>query len=400
MGIVKYPKIPDYWRKNRLYNNTFVPSVMSRNRFQLLLRVLHFANNDGADKDNRLYKVEDIIKKFQTKCSNEANPGETLAVDETMVPFRGRLIFRQYIPSKRHRYGIKLFKLCDPKGYTYRLSVYTGKNFEDTGKEKGLAEKVVMDLVHDYLEEGRTLITDNYYTSLPLAKSLLASKTHLLGTLRKNRKGLSKEVMNAQLKRGEIVGKESTTGLVIGKWKDKRDVPFLSTKHALDIKATGKKNRKGEEVKKPSAILEYNAGKDGIDVSDQMASYFSPLRKTIRWYHKLMFEILLNTAVINSLNIYKHFKKQNIQIGAFREMLIESLTQVPSVPVNEDKHSLISTEERTADGRKKRKRCISCYEKKAREGGRVLGIKQAKLVSTKCGQCNIHLCFTCFTEKH
>ncbi|CAH2002165.1 unnamed protein product [Acanthoscelides obtectus] len=206
--------------------------------------------------------------------------------------------------------------------------------------------------------------------------------------------------MSAQLKRGEIVGKENTTGLVIGKWKDKRDVPFLSTKHTLDIKATGKKNRKGEEVKKPSAILEYNAGKDGIDVSDQMASYFSPLRKTIRWYHKLMFEILLNTAVINSLNIYKHFKKQNIQVGAFREMLIESLTQVPSVPVNEDKHSLISTEERTADGRKKRKRCISCYEKKAREGGRIVGMKQAKLVSTKCGQCNIHLCFTCFTEKH
>ncbi|CAH2019812.1 unnamed protein product [Acanthoscelides obtectus] len=138
--------------------------------------------------------------------------------------------------------------------------------------------------------------------------------------------------------------------------KTKGCVPFLSTKHTLDIKATGKKNRKGEEVKKPSAILEYNAGKDGIDVSDQMASYFSPLRKTIRWYHKLMFEILLNTAVINSLNIYKHFKKQNIQVGAFREMLIESLTQVPSVPVNEDKHSLISTEERTADGRKKEKR--------------------------------------------
>ncbi|CAH2003099.1 unnamed protein product [Acanthoscelides obtectus] len=191
--------------------------------------------------------------------------------------------------------------------------------------------------------------------------------------------------MSAQLKRGEIVGKENITGLVIGKWKDKRDVPFLSTKHTLDIKATGKKNRKSEEIKKPSAILEYNAG---IDVCDQMASYFFPLRKIIRWYHKLLFEILLNKAVINSLIIHKHFKRQNIQFGAFREMLIESLTQVPSVPVNEDKHS---TQERTADGRKKRKSCISCYEKKAREGGRVVGMKQAKLISTKCGQCNIYL---------
>jgi len=34
-------------------------------------------------------------------------PDEDLAVDE-MVPFRGRLGFRQYIPRKSHKYGIKL----------------------------------------------------------------------------------------------------------------------------------------------------------------------------------------------------------------------------------------------------------------------------------------------------
>ena len=45
-----------------------------------------------------------------------------------------------------------------------------------------------------------------------------------------------------------------------------------------------------------------NKGKQGIDISDQMASYFTALRKTIRWYHKIGLEFLLNTAVVNALS--------------------------------------------------------------------------------------------------
>jgi hypothetical protein len=49
--------------------------------------------------------------------------GEFLAVTETMVPFRGRLLFRKYIPGKTHKYGIKLLKLCGTNGYTQGWSL-------------------------------------------------------------------------------------------------------------------------------------------------------------------------------------------------------------------------------------------------------------------------------------
>lgn len=39
-------------------------------------------------------------------------PKESMRIDETIVPFKGRLSFRQYIQNKRHRYDIKIFKLC------------------------------------------------------------------------------------------------------------------------------------------------------------------------------------------------------------------------------------------------------------------------------------------------
>ena len=56
------------------------------------------------------------------------NPSEHLAVGEVIVKFKGRTVFKQYIPKKRKRFGIKMFKLCDCTGYTYDMAVYLGKD--------------------------------------------------------------------------------------------------------------------------------------------------------------------------------------------------------------------------------------------------------------------------------
>lgn len=41
---------------------------------------------------------------------------------------------------------------------------------------------------------------------------------------------------------------------------------------------------KRENRLKPKVVLDYNRDKSFIDVSDQMASYGSPLRKSLKWY--------------------------------------------------------------------------------------------------------------------
>jgi len=61
------------------------------------------------------------------KFSKFYSPSEHLAVDKVIVNFKGRVIFRQYIPSKHKRFGIKIYKLCDETGYTYDLTVYLGR---------------------------------------------------------------------------------------------------------------------------------------------------------------------------------------------------------------------------------------------------------------------------------
>lgn len=38
------------------------------------------------------------------------------------------------------------------------------------------------------------------------------------------------------------------------------------------------------QVTKPQSVIDYNNAKKGIDYSDQMPSYYSVLRKGIKWY--------------------------------------------------------------------------------------------------------------------
>jgi hypothetical protein len=78
---------------------------MSRNRFMLILRNLHFTDNENHD-NNRLNKIEPIVKSFNNKVSNIYEASENLTLDESMVLFGCRLVFRQYIKNKRHMYAV------------------------------------------------------------------------------------------------------------------------------------------------------------------------------------------------------------------------------------------------------------------------------------------------------
>jgi hypothetical protein len=42
------------------------------------------------------------------------NPSEHLAIDEVIVLFKGRVVFKQYIPKKHKRFGIKLSNSVTP----------------------------------------------------------------------------------------------------------------------------------------------------------------------------------------------------------------------------------------------------------------------------------------------
>lgn len=156
--------------------------------------------------------------------------------------------------------------------------------------------------------------------------------------------------MTAKIPKGNIVGKENPEGFVVGKWKDKKEVSFLSTNHGIDLQAPAKKIKRDK-----MAIIEYNKDKEGVDISDQVASFFSSLRKTVCWYHKDAFELLLNTTVVNSWIIMESLKNQRISITELREKLIIEILGVSKHKLAKEIHKLIETDDRTRQNRKKKK---------------------------------------------
>lgn len=69
--------------------------------------------NDGI---NRLFMIFPLIEIFNNKTEKLFTLETSMCVDKSL-PFSGRIFFRQYIPDKPHRYGIKLFKLYADSGY-------------------------------------------------------------------------------------------------------------------------------------------------------------------------------------------------------------------------------------------------------------------------------------------
>ncbi|XP_050299757.1 piggyBac transposable element-derived protein 4-like [Anthonomus grandis grandis] len=193
MGLVRLSTLSDYGSTRSIYNLAVPRALMSRNRYQLLLSMVHFNDNKTIVPGKRLGKIKPLVDILKRKFQNLFCPGEFIVIDETLVPWRGRLIFRQYIPNKAHRYGIKLFKLCSVDGYTWDLKIYSGKSASGE-RETGLAKNVCMELLHNLLDQGRTLYVDNFYRSYELAKALLSRKTHVVGTVRSSKKDLPKEV--------------------------------------------------------------------------------------------------------------------------------------------------------------------------------------------------------------
>ena len=140
-----------------------------------------------------------------------------------------------------------------------------------------------------YLDLGHHLYMDNYYNSVQLSEDLLSRKTHTTGSLRVNIKRNPKEVTHHKLKRGEDIWRRSEN-IYVSKWKDKRDVCFISTSNHPELIEVP--NRFGQIKIKPRAIADYNKNMSGVDCCDQMVHYYSSPRKTIRWYKKVTFHLL------------------------------------------------------------------------------------------------------------
>lgn len=332
MGLTVTADRADHWSQHWLVGGQFA-KIMSYNRYTLLKMCLHFADNTGQKpKDHPdydpLYKIRIVLDRCVATYLENIIPGKNLSVDESMLKFKGRLYFKQYMPMKPVKWGIKLFALCDAEtGAILRFFVYTGKS--NNGESGGATKDVVMKLVEPLLGRGHVVYMDNFYTSPDLVAELKLAGTGATGTVRSNRKHLPPNLKNVSLKKGEPAKYWSTDHMTAFAWHDVKRVHVLSSIDNIgttSVQVHTNKDVSGfRNVDKPKSIVDYNNNMGGVDTFDQLGSYSNYPHRSYKWY-QVIYHFCIEAALVNGFIFCKNNDPKLTQ-RKFRLAVIDSLLE-------------------------------------------------------------------------
>ncbi len=306
------------------YGSYIFPATMGVNRFEQLLRFIRFDDKSTRSerrKTDKLCPIRNIWEQVTANFKKHYIPSQNLTIDEQLMPCRCRCSFIQFMPKKPDKYGIKIFWICDSKtAYPLQGFVYTGKNGDK--RTVDLARIVVETLCQSYYQTNRNITTDNYFTSYPLAKSLLSNGLNLIGTLKKNKTCVPVDFLPNRTKTegSTMFGFQNDITLASHVPKVGKAVLFLSTMHHDNTVIT-------EEGKKPISEINkyYNRTKGGVDTMDQMVHEYMTKRKTNRWPFAF-FMNLLDVANIAAYTLWcKKYPLWNAKKGNKRNLFLREL---------------------------------------------------------------------------
>lgn len=283
-GILKtsHTNLDELWAADG-FGVDYFRATMSVRRFKYLLRAMRFDNITTRCRRQALDKlapIRQLFEEFVGRCQEMYALSEYITIDEMLESFRGRCSFKQYIPQKPAKYGVKMFALCDSRTfYTYNLEIYAGKNQTGPYQLSNSPRDVVLRMIHPVSGTGRHLTMDNWFMSVPLARELYSNhRITVVGTLRKNKPEIPTSFINGKIRPPltSLFAYKNECTLASYMPKKNKVVLILSTFHHTDeIDAdTGDKN-------KPIILTSYNKYKGGVDTVDHMKQAYSTGKKQI-----------------------------------------------------------------------------------------------------------------------
>ncbi|XP_014479203.1 PREDICTED: piggyBac transposable element-derived protein 4-like isoform X2 [Dinoponera quadriceps] len=181
MGRTQKGNWKEYWSTDPLLTVPVFPQTMSRNRFEQIWKFWHFNDNSKMDQSSsRLFKIQPVLEYLVQKFNTVYKPKQQLSLDEGVIPWRGRFVFRTYNRGKIVKYGLLVRILSESDtGYICNFEIYTA--------EKKKLNETILSVLDPYLDLWHHVYQDNYYNSTSIAKTLLEHKTRMCGTIRQNR---------------------------------------------------------------------------------------------------------------------------------------------------------------------------------------------------------------------
>jgi hypothetical protein len=304
MGIDSLPQRRMYWQAGT--RHATVAGVLSRDRFESLTRHLRVSPPEaGAAPRNPFSFVRAFIDSLNHSFPRHWNPGRHLALDESMVSFRGRSDIKQFVPGKPHPHGYKIWVLAN-ENYMLQLQLYEGKAAAGPS-----IHDMVLQLTELYRNTNHVLYIDTLFTSPTLLASLFNVGIRVCGSVKRNRIGMPSAAVlppaqlaaiprgaHLQIQRGDVT---------LCAWRDKKLILLLYN-HA-DPQQLTTMQRWGDDgaiyqLGCPQAIRDYFHHARAVDVINQLHYSYLPGRKSKKCWTRLVWW-LIDICILNAFRLWQ-----------------------------------------------------------------------------------------------
>ena len=211
-----------------------VPCLISRNRFRTILKFLRFDNRATRQErqaDDKRAPFRDLWNLFQAELPKFYIHGPDPCVNEQLVAFQARCSFRQHIPYKPVKYGVKIWWCCDSQTcYPFKGDIYLRRQ-PGQQREVWQGACVVKQLVEPWRRSGRNVTVDKFFTSIPPAEDLLKDGLTYVGSIRSNKPHILDEMKANSTRQvnSSLFGFNDQVTLISYVPKEKQVVLALST---------------------------------------------------------------------------------------------------------------------------------------------------------------------------
>jgi hypothetical protein len=343
MGVFRSAQVTDYWSNDpRMPIRNIARGKMGPKEFEQLKPYFHVSvPYTSLSQKDWMKKLEPLSTILQEHFKRYMLIASMTSIDEEMIRFVGRLPYTPIIKGKLIPKGYKTIALCE-RGYTWdfvftsRVDSFTGLHpvhmfgLHLSATSQGLLQ---MCLSLPYEQYQFVFFCDNYFSNIPLFHVLRRYKISACRTTRLGsanyppifmKIGKKKHLLPHNTLSGVICSEEEDQVLVFI-WQDKDFVRFMTTAYDGNMDNTNNvemvmqrrpritpQNRSivmstwGLLVRKwlalPKATVHYNVHMNGVDINDQLRSYYSTQLRTVQNWMPLFFW-LSDMAIINAFLI-------------------------------------------------------------------------------------------------
>ncbi|GFO03092.1 PiggyBac transposable element derived 3 [Plakobranchus ocellatus] len=114
-----------YWEQQEDTHNAN-SITMSRNRFDVLMRHIHVADNDRIIVCGEFGKIRPLYNLINESFIKFFPIQKDLSIHESIIPYYGKHSWKQCIRGKPIQFGYKQWVIATPLGYAAYLDLYHG----------------------------------------------------------------------------------------------------------------------------------------------------------------------------------------------------------------------------------------------------------------------------------